>query len=127
MQIHRRIKMSLTPEEKGLIEEALSVYIQLAAQQYPQQQIQQMAMAAQGIINKLDSLGAGGGGGAGKPTNKPGGISDEWFEKVCESCDKMGSGGCEDKVTMKYPGKCDPILHYERAKFMAAKSAGAKG
>jgi len=119
--------MSLTNEEKGLVEEALSVYIQLAAQQYPQQQIQQMAMVAQGIINKLDTLGAGGGGGgAGKATNKPSGISDEWFDKVCRTCEKMGPGGCEDKVTMKYPGKCDPILHYERAKFLAEK-ANANG
>jgi hypothetical protein len=30
-------------------------------------------------------------------------------------------GGCEDKVTLKFPGKCDPILHYERAKIMANK------
>ncbi|MCL2183980.1 MAG: hypothetical protein FWB85_10990 [Chitinispirillia bacterium] len=118
--------MSLTVEEKGLIEEALSVYIQLAAQQYPQQQIQKIAMAAQEIINKLDSLGAGGGGGggsdgAGRALNKPSGVSDEWFEAVCQSCDKMGAGGCEDKVTLKYPGKCDPILHYERAKFLSNK------
>jgi hypothetical protein len=119
--------MSLIPEEKGLIEEALSVYIQLAAQQYPQQQIQKIAMAAQGIINKLDHLGAAGGGGEGgegKAANKPAGISDEWFEKVCQTCDKMGPGGCEDKVTLKYPGKCDPILHYERAKFLAEKANG---
>ena len=117
--------MSLTPEEKSLVEEALSVYIQLAAQQYPQQQIQKIAMAAQGIINKLDRIGVGGGGdGEGKAANKPSGISDEWFEKVCQACDKMGPGGCEDKVTLKYPGKCDPILHYERAKFMAEKANG---
>jgi hypothetical protein len=36
----------------------------------------------------------------------------------------MGPGGCEDKVTLKYPGKCDPILHYEREKFLAAKANG---
>jgi hypothetical protein len=105
--------MALTNEEKGLIEEALSVYLQLVSQQLPQQQVQQVAMMAQGVINKLDNLGAGGGVGV---SNKPTGISDEWFEKVCTSCDKMGPGGCEDKVTLKFPGKCDPILHYERAK-----------
>lgn len=105
--------MSLTNEEKGLIEEALSLYLQLISQQLPPQQVQQVAVMAQGIINKLDHLGAGGGG---KGANKPSGISDEWFEKVCKSCDKLTPGGCEDKVTLKFPGKCDPILHYERAK-----------
>jgi hypothetical protein len=106
--------MSLTNDEKGLIEEALSVYLQLVSQQLPPQQVQQVAAMAQGIINKLDTMGAGGGvGGVG---NKPAGISDEWFDKVCKQCDKLTPGGCEDKVTLKFPGKCDPILHYERAK-----------
>jgi len=103
--------MSLTNEEKGLIEEALSVYLQLVARQVPPQQVQQIAAAAQGIVKKLDHLGGAEGGGS-----KPAGISDEWYENVCLSCDKLGGGGCMDKVTEKYPGKCDPILHYERAK-----------
>jgi len=104
--------MSLTNEEKGLIEEALSVYLQLVARQVPPQQVQQLAAVAQGIVKKLDHLsGASNPGG-----NKPTGISDEWYENVCQSCDKLGTGGCMDKVTEKYPGKCDPILHYERAK-----------
>ncbi|MDR0331491.1 MAG: hypothetical protein LBH93_07285 [Chitinispirillales bacterium] len=110
--------MSLTNEEKGLIEEALSVYLQLVSQQLPQQQVAQVAAVAQGIINKLDSLHAGGadGAAAGRPGNKPAGISDEWFDNVCASCDMLGAGGCADKVTLKFPGKCDPILHYERKK-----------
>jgi hypothetical protein len=109
--------MSLTNEEKGLIEEALSFYLQVVSQQLPQQQVQQVAVMAQGIINKLDRLGAGGEAGG----NKPGGISDEWFERVCKSCDMLTPGGCEDKVTLKFPGKCDPILHYERDKLSAGK------
>jgi hypothetical protein len=109
--------MSLTNEEKGLIEEALSVYLQLVSQQLPQQQVQQVAVMAQGIINKIDRLDAGGGAGG----NKPGGISDEWFERVCASCDKLSPNGCEDKVTLKFPGKCDPILHYERDKLLSGK------
>jgi len=60
--------MALTNEEKGLIEEALALYLQLVSQQLPKQQVQQVAVMAQGIINKLDNLGAGGGGSAG---NKP--------------------------------------------------------
>jgi hypothetical protein len=109
--------MSLTNDEKGLIEEALNVYLQLISRQAPPQQVQQLAAVAQNIINKLDSVG----GGAGGMANKPAGISDEWFENVCVSCDMMGPGGCEDKVTLKFPGKCDPILHYERAKIIANK------
>lgn len=104
--------MSLTHDEKGLIEEALSLYLQLASQQAHPQQVQQLAAVAQGIVKKLDGLGAGGGGFDNKPT----GISDEWFDNVCKSCDKLDPSGCADKVTLKFPGKCDPILHYERAK-----------
>jgi len=104
--------MSLTNEEKGLIEEALTVYLQLVARQVPPQQVQQLAAVAQGIVKKLDNLGGDSSPGGNKPT----GISDEWYENVCLSCDKLGPGGCMDKVTEKYPGKCDPILHYERAK-----------
>jgi hypothetical protein len=103
--------MALSAEEKTLIEEALQVYIQLAARQMPQAQVQQLAMAAQGIIKKLDSVGGGGGKG-GKPT----GISDEWFKNVCQACPKLSPSGCTDKVTEKYPGKCDPILAYENKK-----------
>jgi hypothetical protein len=105
--------MSLTTEEKGLIEEALQVYIQLVARQLPKQQVAQIAQVAQGIVGKLDTVGAGGGGGKG---NKPAGISDEWFKKVCQKCDKLSPSGCTDKVTVKYPGKCDPILKYENEK-----------
>jgi hypothetical protein len=112
--------MALTNEEKGLIEEALAVYLQLVSQQLPKQQVQQVAMMAQGVINKLDNLGSGGGGAGGG--NKPAGISDEWFEKVCALCDKLTPTGCEDKVTLKFPGKCDPILHYERAKLSGGKN-----
>jgi hypothetical protein len=104
--------MSLTAEEKSLVQEALQVYLQLAARQMPQQQIVQLAKTAEGIIRKLDSVGQGGGKGG----NKPAGITDEWFKKVCQSCDKLSPSGCTDKVTEKFPGKCDPILHYENRK-----------
>lgn len=111
--------MSLTIEEKGLIEEALSVYLQIVARQTSPQQVQQLAMIAQGIVKKLDSVGAATGGG--KHGNKPTGISDEWYKNVCLSCDKLSGSGCTDKVTEKYPGKCDPILHYEREKLLKQK------
>lgn len=109
--------MALTNEEKGLIEEALAVYLQIVSRQAPPAQVQQLAQVAQTIIKKLDSVGSGGG----KEGNKPNGITDEWYKNVCETCDKLGPGGCTDKVTEKYPGKCDPILHYERQKLLKQK------
>ena len=104
--------MALSSEEKGMIEEALGVYLQVIAQQLPRQQVQQLAEVAQNIIRKLGTVGSGGG----KQDNKPAGISDEWYKNVCLSCDKLSPSGCTDKVTEKFPGKCDPILHYEHSK-----------
>lgn len=109
--------MSLTNDEKGMVEEALSVYLKLVSRQAPPEQVQQLAQVAQGIITKLESLGTGGG----KEGNKPAGISDEWYKNVCKQCDKLSASGCTDKVTVKYPGKCDPILHYERQKLLDSK------
>jgi hypothetical protein len=101
--------MALSQDEKRLIGEALQVYIQLVGQQMPQEQVQQVAQIAQGIMKKLDNLGAGGG-------KKPAGITDEWFKNVCKKCPSLGPEGCKEKVTEKYPGKCDPILKYEQQK-----------
>lgn len=106
--------MSLTNDEKGLLQEALSVYLQVCSQQLPPQQVQQLAAVAQGLIKKIDSVASG----SAKGGNKPNGITDEWFKNVCMSCEKLSAGGCTDKVTEKYPGKCDPILHYERDKLI---------
>jgi hypothetical protein len=106
--------MGLSNEEKALIEEALQIYLQLVARQMQPAQVQQLAVMAQGIVKKLDSVGAAGGGG--KNGNKPVGITDEWYKKVCSSCDKLTATGCSDKVTEKYPGKCDPIIRFENEK-----------
>jgi hypothetical protein len=103
--------MALSNEEKTMIEEALGVYLQVLSRQYPPQQVQQLAAVAQDIVRKLDSIKSDGGQG-----NKPAGISDEWYKNVCLSCDRLSPSGCTDKVTEKFPGKCDPILHYEREK-----------
>jgi len=109
--------MALSNEEKGIIEEALGVYLQVVAQQVPRQQAQQLAAVAQSIVKKLDSFNSGGG----KQGNQPAGISDEWYKNICLSCDKLSPSGCTDKVTEKFPGKCDPILHYEREKTLRLK------
>ncbi|MFW5960793.1 MAG: hypothetical protein ACOCSE_06715 [Chitinivibrionales bacterium] len=103
--------MSLSSEEKQMIKESLQIYLQLAAQQAPKDQVTKMSETAQGIIQKLDTLGKGGSSG-----NKPAGITQEWYDNVCKQCNKLGPSGCEEKITEKYPGKCDPILHYEQNK-----------
>ncbi len=101
--------MSLSNEEKAFVEEALQVYVQLVSRQMKPAQVQQLALMAQGIIGKLDSSGAKSGG-------KPAGISDEWYKKVCQKCKYLSPSGCTDKVTTKFPGKCDPIIKYENEK-----------
>jgi hypothetical protein len=108
--------MALSTEEKGLLQEAVKVYLQLVSRQLPPQHVQKVAQIAESALQKLEYVG-GGKGAAGKPA----GISDEWFTNVCKTCDKLNGSICTDKVTEKYPGKCDPILHYERDKVMKGK------
>ena len=103
--------MALSPEEKALVKEALQIYLQIVARQMPKQQLQQVFQIAENVAKKIDTLGA-----EGRKGNKPPGITDEWFNKVCKTCDKLSSSGCTERVTEKFPGKCDPILHYERGK-----------
>ncbi len=103
--------MALSPEEKALIQEAIQVYLQIVARQAPQQQLKQILHIAESAIKKLDSVGSEKGKGG-----KPAGITDEWYNKVCKTCDKLGPTGCTDRVTEKFPGKCDPILHFEQSK-----------
>ncbi len=107
---------ALSNEEKSIVEEALSIYLQIISRQAPPAQVQQIAQIAQGIVKKLDSIGS-----SRKQGNKPEGISDEWYKNVCDSCEKLSLDGCLDKVTEKFPGKCDPILHYERNKALKSK------
>jgi hypothetical protein len=96
--------------EKQMIKEALSLYIQYVGQQLPQNQIEQLADVIKGIYTKLDTEVAQDG------STKPAGITDEWYESVCQNCDKLSNIGCEDPVTKKFPGKCDPILKFEMEK-----------
>jgi hypothetical protein len=83
--------------------------------QLPQASVNQLVTIAKGIITKLDQMEMGGGGKA-KSNQPPPGISEEWFEKVCQTCSFLSATGCTDKITAKFPGKCDPILKYERTK-----------
>ncbi len=103
--------MSLSNEEKMMVQEALQVYMQIVARQLPGPQVKQIMKLAEGIVKKLDTLGS-----SGKQGNKSPGITDEWYNAVCKKCDKLGPSGCTEKVTEKFPGKCDPILLYEQSK-----------
>ncbi len=104
---------ALSEEEKDLIAQALQFYLQQASGQLPPQSLQQLMGMAKKIVAKLDQPDVGGGSKAGGP---PPGISEEWFEKVCQTCSQLTATGCADKITVKFPGKCDPILKYERSK-----------
>lgn len=105
--------MALTQEEKGLLQEAVQIYLQVVSRQVPQKHAEKIAKIAEEALKKVEQLNSGSGN---KKGNKPAGISDEWYKHVCKSCDKLDASGCTDKVTVKFPGKCDPILHYERDK-----------
>jgi hypothetical protein len=111
--------MGLSEEEKDLVAQSLQLYLQQASMQLPPQSVNQLVTIAKGIITKLDHLepaGAGGAAGRRKSNDPPPGISEEWFEKVCQTCPNLTATGCADKITVKFPGKCDPILKYERSK-----------
>jgi hypothetical protein len=104
--------MALSEEEKDLVAQSLQLYVQQASMQLPPQTVQQLMSVAKGIIQKLDQPDVG---VAGKKAPPPG-ISEEWFQAVCETCRHLTQNGCADKITVKFPGKCDPILKYERQK-----------
>jgi hypothetical protein len=104
--------MALSEEEKDLIAQSLQFYLQQASAQLPPQSVQQIMQMAKGIVAKLDNLDAGGR----KSGEPPPGISEEWFKNVCQTCPHLTASGCSDKITVKFPGKCDPILKYERSK-----------
>ncbi len=111
--------MALSDKEKDLVSQALQFYVQYAGAQLPPQAVQQLMTVAQGIIGKLDDIGES----EGSPRQAPLGISEEWFENVCITCKKLLPGGrCEEKITVKFPGKCDPIIKYERNKPLSAET-----
>ncbi len=107
--------MAFSEEEKDLVVQSLQFYLQQAGAQLPPQAMQQLMTMAKSIVSKLDQPGAG----AVKSGEPPAGISQEWFDHVCVTCDQLTPTGCADKITAKFPGKCDPILIYERSKSAA--------
>ncbi len=108
--------MSLFSEqEQAMVSEALQYYLQVAQKQYSQEDVGQIVELAKGVIEKMASATEGGAEEA--ATSGPKGIKDEWVDNCCKKCDNLMPGGkCSDAITEKYPGKCDPILLYERRK-----------
>lgn len=109
---------TLSEKEKDVIIQALQFYLQQASAQLPPAHLQPLVKLVQGIAAKIDTLDAAGGapGAPGAKGPIPPGITEEWFEECCTSCPNLVATGCADKVTAKFPGKCDPILRYERRK-----------
>lgn len=104
-------------DEKALIGDALKLYAQMIGSQYGQAEMQGIIPVIKDIMAKLDKAGA-----AAAPAGKaPFGISDDWFQNVCQTCPKLGAAGCDDPVTAKWPGKCDPILTWERRKLLSER------
>ena len=106
--------MALSEEEKDLIAQALQFYVQHASTQLPPQAVQQLLAMAKATLHKVDNLESG--GAKRKTGEPPPGINEDWFENVCQTCPNLTATGCSDKITVKFPGKCDPILKYERHK-----------
>ena len=103
-----------TDIEKALLQDALSLYLQLTQQRFPKTEFEKQYRLVQSLVDKIESANEGG------PTDgpaKPRGISDEWYENCCLHCPMLSPNGtCTDKITEKFPGKCDPIIKYERGK-----------
>jgi hypothetical protein len=109
--------MALLPEEKELVSRSLQLYAQMIGSQYGPAEMQAMLPMVKGILKKLDEVE---GATAPKAGAAPIGVSEEHFHAVCSICTKSGGPtGCQDPVTAKFPGKCDPILTYERNKRLA--------
>jgi hypothetical protein len=106
--------MAFSEEEKDLVVQSLQFYLQQAGAQLPPQAVQQLMAMAKSIVTKLDQPA-----GPATANEPPPGISREWFDNVCATCPQLTASGCAEKITVKFPGKCDPILLYERGKTAA--------
>ena len=104
-----------TTEEKALVADALKIYAQMLGQQYGPAEMQALLPVMKEILSKMEQAGNA---SAAAPGVAPVGIKDEWYQAVCLTCPKLGPKGCQDPVTAKWPGKCDPILTWERKKLL---------
>lgn len=99
--------MTFTDQQKLLIKEALRVYAQITKSRVREEQYVTILSDVKQIYDQLEvEL---------NQIEKLVGINDEQFEKVCKICDKF-KNKCTDPIAIKFPGKCDPILHFEKNK-----------
>ena len=111
-----------TKEEKALVGDALKLYAQMVGSQYGPAEMQALLPTFKDILSKMEKAGNA---AAAAPGKAPLGISEEWYESVCRTCPKLGPSGCQDPVTAKWPGKCDPILVWQRSKAPAGGLTGS--
>jgi len=74
---------------------------------------------AQGSLRNLILSEAG----RGKNGNKPAGISDEWFKKVCQSCDKLTPTAAAISHR-EVPRQMRPIIRYEMKSTVSERRRG---
>jgi hypothetical protein len=112
--------MVFDEEEQQLLNVALRLYAQTAKRELPTETYAKLVTKVSDINKKIKQCGP--------PSNVcPPGLTEEQFTKVCQlPCDQFVEGKCIDVVAKKYPGKCDPILRYERQKILLAKNDETK-
>jgi hypothetical protein len=99
--------MTLSEQQKKIVNEALKMYWQMCKQQLPPdkalpiiQDIKIILAEFQKVEDNVEDL-------------KPEAVTDEEFEIVCGNCDKY-KHKCTDVVALKFPGKCDLILKFKQ-------------
>jgi hypothetical protein len=108
--------MILNDEEKQIMINALRVYGQIAKQQMTPDVYATVVVKVGSLSKKIKEDGT--------PIVDvcPPGLTEEQWTSVCKLlCDKFIDGKCTDPIAKKYPGKCDPILKFERQKTLDVK------
>jgi len=105
----------LNQNERDLLNHMANVYMAVAKQDLPPDNVNQLTQVIAGIFKKID------GAMQGTVTVRPEGITEEWFEGVCKGCEALNGTQCSNTITAKFPGKCDPILKFERQKILDKK------
>jgi hypothetical protein len=101
--------MTLTEQQKRIVNDALRTYWQMVKHQLPPNQALPIIQDIKVILDELKSVEDN------VADLKPVDVTDEEFEAVCKKCDKF-KHKCTDVVALKFPGKCDPILKFKKSK-----------
>jgi hypothetical protein len=101
--------MQLTTVQKQTAIEALKIYWQYVKSRLEPSQALPVIQDIKVIMKELETIEI-----VDVEDTRPVGVTDEQFENVCKKCDQYDHK-CKDLVAMKFPGKCDPLLKYERS------------